>query len=265
MKWNILTRPLGQCDLSGGYAPRKAHIWPAVIMAGASLGSSIYNSIASSRANRRARRALQEEQARLDAEKRRRLNEDYLDTAAGQNLIRKYRQEADRLYQREAGAAAVTGATERAAMAKTYGNNQMAEAMADIAARDADRKDAIEDSYNGYERSLKQQQIALDQQHAQEQAQAVSQAVNSLGNAAAAYAGTYMGVPAGAPSGGTTGGLLKGMNAAKSFSDWAQSNTFTDYLKNYVKNMYKVGGNNFLTKESPLFTTDYKQFFGLKQ
>ena len=252
MKWNILTSPLGQCDLSGGYAPRKAHIWPAVIMAGASLGSSIYNSIAGSRANKRARRAVEEEQARLDAEKRRRLNEDYLDTAAGQNLVRKFRQEADRVYQREAGHAAMTGATERAAMAKTYGNNQMAEAMADIAARDADRKDDIENSYSGYERSLAQQKMALDQQHAQEQAQAVSQAVNSLGNAAAAYAGTYMGVPAGSTP--ATGSLLKGMTGSNA--------GFDNYVRNYVKNLYNVGGNSFLTKESPLFTTDYRKFFG---
>ena len=108
------------------------------------------------------------------------------------------RNEADKIYKRESGTAAMTGATERAAMAKEYGNNLVGDAVADIAAQDTARKDRIEDSYTGYERQLKQQQIALDQQRANDQAAAGAQLISGLGSAAAAYMGTYMGSPGGA-------------------------------------------------------------------
>ena len=198
MKWRLINQPLGQGDLSGGYAPAEKRIWPAIIMAAAAIGSSIYSGAKSASANKKAQAQLDAEKAETEAEKRRRLNENYIDTAAGQNLIRVARNEADKIYKRESGAAAMTGATERAAMAKEYGNNMVGNAIADIAAQDTARKDRIEDTYSAREHQLKQQQIALDQQKANDQAAAGAQLISGLGSAAASYVGTYMGSPGGA-------------------------------------------------------------------
>lgn len=257
MNLNIINQPLGQGELSGGYAPTKKRIWPAIIMAATAIGSAAYSGYKSSQANKKAQQQLDAEKATTKNEKRRRLNEDYIDTSAGQNLIRVARSEADKVYKREAGAAAMTGATERTAMAKQYGNDMVGETISNIAANDTARKDKIESEYTGYERQLNQQQIALDQQKAQNEAQAGAQLISGLGGAAAAYMGTYMG--AGSPGGGGVTapqptGQLAGMGKSNSF--------FENYAGNYIKNnMY--GGSNIFTKQSPLFSTDYKQFFGL--
>lgn len=197
MKWNNFNQPLGQGDLSGGFAPAKKRIWPAIILAAAAIGSAAYSGTKSSQANKKAQAKLDQEKALTDNEKRRKLNESYLDTEKGQNLLRQFRQEGDRIYNREAGTAAMTGATERTAMAKQYVNNEMGEAAANIAANDTDRMDRIESEYTGYERSLRQQQIALDQQKALDQAQVGAQLISGLGSAASMYAGTYMGSPGG--------------------------------------------------------------------
>lgn len=199
MNWRILEKPLGQCDLSGGYAPEKKRIWPAIIMAAAAVGSAVYSGVKSSQANKKAQRQLDAEKAMTEAERRRKMNEDYIDTAAGQNLIRVARTEADKVYKREAGTAAMTGATERTAMAKEYGNNMVGEAIADIAANDTARKDNIDRDYRNYERQLTQQQIALDQQKALSQAQVGSQLISGLGSAFGAYMGSSMGT--GSPGG----------------------------------------------------------------
>ena len=197
MNWKIVNQPLGQGDLSGGYAPAKKRIWPAIIMAAAAVGSTVYSGIKSKQANDKAQAQLNGEKAMTAAEKRRKMNEDYLDTSAGQNLIRVARNEADKVWKREQGTAAMTGATERAAMAKEYGNNLVGNAIADIAARDTERKDRIDERYTGYERQLNQQQIALDQQRALNNAQAGAQLISGLGSAAAMYMGTYAGSPGG--------------------------------------------------------------------
>ena len=104
------------------------------------------------------------------AERTRLKNEDYIDTAAGQNLIREANTQADKIWKREQGTAAMTGATERAAMSKEYGNNMVGEAIAKIAANDTARKDNIDREFRGYERQLNQQQINLDRQKALDQA-----------------------------------------------------------------------------------------------
>lgn len=197
MNWNILNQPLGQCDLSGGYAPSKKRIWPAIIMAAAAIGSAVYSGAQSSKANREAQEELDQEKALTGNKRRRKVNEQYLDTAAGQNLIRTANVEADKIYNKEAGNAAMTGATERVAMAKQYGNDMVGNAIANIAANDSERRDRIDENYENYERSLRQQQIELDRQQALNNAQAGAQLISGLGSAAASYMGTYSGSPGG--------------------------------------------------------------------
>ena len=199
MNWKFLNQPLGDCDLSGGYAPAKKRIIPLVIMAAAAAGSAIYSGAKSASANRKAQQQLNAERVQTEAERRRKMNEDYLDTQAGQNLIRQANEQADKIWKRERGAAVVTGATERSAMAKQYGNDLVGNAIANIAANDTARKDNIDQRYEEREHQLRQQQMALDQQKAIDQANAGSQLISSIGNLAGAYAATRMGV--GSPGG----------------------------------------------------------------
>lgn len=232
MNWRVLNQPLGQCDLSGGYAPAKKRIWPAIIMAAAAVGSAVYSGIKSSQANKKAQSQLDAEKAMTQAERTRLKNEDYIDTAAGQNLIRVANKEADKIWKREQGTAAMTGATERAAMAKEYGNNMVGEAIAKIAANDTARKDNIDREFRGYERQLNQQQINLDRQKALDQAAVGSQLISGLGSAAASYMGTYAGSPGG-------GGVTSTKDALKSMGGdngtWLKNNqaNIVDYNTNF--------------------------------
>ena len=207
MKWNILKSPLGMSDMSGGYAPRKKEVIPLAVplaLAAASAASTIYGGIQSSKANKEAQAKLDEEQRRIEAERQRRLNEDYLDTSAGQNLLRVAREERDKIWRREAGAAAVAGGTDAAAaMAKEAGNRMIGDTVANIAAQDTARKDAVDASYRADVARLNQQQIAARQAQGQAVAQAASGASNALMNGAlATFGGTKLGQSLLTPSSG---------------------------------------------------------------
>lgn len=263
MNWKFLNQPLGICDMSGGFAPEKRYIWPAIIMAAAAAGSAIYGAAKSNSANRQAQAQLDAEKAITQAERTRKKYENPLDRADVQNVIRVAQQQADKIYKRAEGAAAVAGATDASKqMAKEAGNNMVAESVASIAANDAARKDIVDAQYRQEERAINQQQIALQQQKGQNIANAAGQVASALGSAAMSYAGTHMG--AGSPGGGGVtdpgkpSGLLAGMGDSKSY--------FENYANNYVKGMY--GGNTGFSltnlRNTPLFTTDYRQFFGMK-
>lgn len=222
MNWKFINQPLGMSDMSGGFAPTKKPIWPAVIMAAAAIGSSIYGAAKSASANREAQEQVARERAINDAERRRKANEDYIDTAAGQNLVRVAREEANKIYKRADGAAAVAGATESTKqMAKDAGNKMVGDAIANIAANDTARKDNIDASYRATDRQLAQQQIALDHAKGQNIANAASQIGSSLMSAAASYAGTYFG--AGSPAGGGVVDMNKLQKMGVQFNDNYQS------------------------------------------
>lgn len=210
MNWKFLNQPLGRCDLSGGYAPEKKPIWPAIIMAAVSAGSAIYGAAKSNSANRKAQAQLDAEKAITQAERRRKMYENPLDRADVQNLIRVAQQQADKIYKKAEGEAAVMGSTDASKqMAKDAGNQMVGETVANISANDAARKDVVDAQYRAEERGLTQQQIALEQQRGQNTAAAASQVASALGQAALSYAGTYFGggSPGGAgvtaPQGGT--------------------------------------------------------------
>lgn len=259
MNWKFLNQPLGKSDLSGGYAPEKKCIWPAIIMAAAAAGSAIFGAAKSNSANGKAQAQLDAEKAITQAERRRKMYENPLDRADVQNVIRVAQQQADKIYNRAAGEAAVAGSTDASKqMAKDAGNQMVGEAVANIAANDAARKDVVDAQYRQEEKAITQQQIALQQQRGQNIANAAGQISSALFNGALSYAGTFMGN--GSPGGGGVApsqqptGLLAGMGNSKSY--------FENYANNYVKNNMFNGGSIF-TKQSPLFSTDYKQFFGL--
>ena len=266
MNWKFINQPLGMSDMSGGYAPTKKRIaWviPA-IMAATSIGSTVFGAAKSASANSKAQAQLDRERAINAAERRRKANENYLDTAAGQNLIRVAREQANKIYKQSEGAAAVAGSTESAKqMAKDAGNQLVGDAIANIAANDTARKDNIDASYRATDRQLAQQQIGLEQQRGQNIANAASQIGSSLMSAATSYLGTNFG--AGSPGGGgvTAGNRQVNVTAGNRLSNMGGGNytNFSDYANNYVKNMYLP--ETYFTHKSPLFSTDYRQFFRL--
>lgn len=190
--------------------------------------SSFWGGSKSAEAEREAKRRLAAEKAKLEAERTRKLNENYLDTSAGQNLIRVARNAADRNWKKAAGAAAVGGSTDAAAqMAKDAGNDMVGEAVANIAAQDTARKDNIDASYRADIGRLNQQEIASKQGEGQAIAQAAAGASNALmSGALTTFGGTKLGqslqapattpaagtVAAGSPAGGGVGTTVQPYN-----------------------------------------------------
>ncbi len=209
MKWKFIVNgaPLGSCDLSGGHAPRKKE-WLPYVLAGASLVSTLWGGAQAAKENRRAERALQAEKARNEAWYTRRYNENYADTAAGQNMKRMALDAAREHWRREAGAAAVAGGTASAvAQAKEAGNRMVGDTIARMAATDTARKDNVDAAYRAEKSRLTQQQMALDQQKAQNIADVAGGVSNALMTGAmyAGGSGTAAAQPtagSGSPGGG---------------------------------------------------------------
>lgn len=204
MKWNFIINgaPLGSGDTSGGYSPRKKE-WVTAALAGAglasSLASTIFGGAAAARQQREAERRLAAEKAGNEAWYNRRYNENYADTEAGQNMIRMAKEAARENWKREAGAAAVAGGTDAAAaMAKEAGNKMIGDTVAEMAAKDTARKDNVDAAYRAEESRLTQQQIALNQQKAQNIA-SVAGGVSDALMSGAVMAGT---IGTGSPGGG---------------------------------------------------------------
>lgn len=169
MKLNFIINgaPMASGDLSGGYAPRRKE-WLGFALAGASLASSLFGGAKAADQQREAERRLAQEKAKNDAWYNRKYNEHTIDTAAGQNMIRMAKDYARENWRKAAGAAAVGGGTDAAAqMAKDSGNKMVADAVANIEAQDTARKDNIDATYRARSAELSQQQMALDQQKAQ--------------------------------------------------------------------------------------------------
>ena len=164
-------------------------------MAAGSVVSSIFGGSKAKKAARRAERQAAAEKARVENERRRRMNEDYLDTSAGQNLLRLAREERDKIWRRERGAAAVSGGTDAAAaIAKEQGNKLIGDTVASIAAQDSQRKDSVDASYRGELSRLNQQQIAAQQAKSQAISEAASGASNAMMQGAlSTFGGTKLG------------------------------------------------------------------------
>lgn len=236
MKWNILSQPLGY--MYG--APMKQIGWvvPAV-MAASSVASSLFGGNASKRAAERERQRLAEEKAKLEAERTRKTNEDYIDTAAGQNLMRVARDERDKMWKRESGAAAVAGGTDAAvAMAKEAGNRMIGDTVANIAAQDTARKDNIDASYRQQISQINQQQIANDRAQAEASAQAAGQTSSAILNGAASILGE-----------------------TKLGQSWFGGGAKSVVPDQYTKSLLSSGQNYGMMSQSPLYNPNV--FWGL--
>lgn len=152
-----------------------------LIGAGLSVASSIIGGAASAKANREAEKEMQAQKARNDAWYNRRYNEDYLDTAAGQNIMREAKDFADRNWKKQQGAAAVGGGTDASvALAKEQGNRLVGDTLANVQAQDVRRKENVDNIHQNMENTYSQAQVNLAQQRANNIAQVASSASDAM-------------------------------------------------------------------------------------
>ena len=147
------------------------------------IGSSLFGA---NKAKKAARRAQAENQYRTNAEKAwydKNYNTDYLDTKAGQNLMRRAQEVQDEYIRKADGAAAVGGGTAASvAQAKESANKAMGDTIANIAAQDTSRKQHVEDAHLANTQQLSRERQQIEQQKAQNTSDAAQNASNALFN-----------------------------------------------------------------------------------
>lgn len=147
------------------------------------IGSSLFGA---NKAKKAARRAQAENQYRTNAEKAwydKNYNTDYLDTKAGQNLMRRAQEVQDEYIRKADGAAAVGGGTAASvAQAKESANKAMGDTIANIAAQDTSRKQHVEDAHLANTQQLSRERQQIEQQKAQATSDAAQNASNVLFN-----------------------------------------------------------------------------------
>ena len=173
--------PLG---LGNPLAPQRKE-WVTAALAGAGLALSLFGMGSSAKAQREAAKKQKLAEAKEDAWYNRKYNESYLDTAAGQNLVRRAKDYAKENWRKAAGAQAVAGGTDAAtAMAKEAGNKMVGNTIADIAATDAARRDRVDDMHRQAQEKFAEMDMARENQRAQNISNATSAASNALMTAA---------------------------------------------------------------------------------
>ena len=181
---NLFSSPLG---LVNPYSPMKKEWVATAIGAGAGLLSSFIGGSAASSAAREAERRQRALEAKEDAWYNRNYYQDYLDTAAGQNLVRRARQMYDRNIKRAQGAAAVSGATDASVqMAKDSANQALGDTMANIAANDTARKSQVDATHMRNQQNFAQMDMNREMQRAQNITNAAQAASNAMMSAGAA-------------------------------------------------------------------------------
>lgn len=237
MKWNFIINgaPLGSGNASGGYAPRRKE-FVLEALAGASLASSLASTIwggaSAAKQQREAERRLAEEKAKNDALYRRRYNESYVDTESGQNMKRMALDAAREIWRRESGAAAVAGSTDAAvAQSKEAVNRMVGEAVAQMAAQDTARKDNADAAYRAENSRLTQQQIALDQQKAQNIANVAGGVSDALMKGAVYAGGLTADSGTGSPAGGGVDPATKTNRLEKMGKNYQNYRTLESLIK----------------------------------
>lgn len=163
-------------------------LWIATaIGAVAGLASSLIGGKKASDAAKSAERRQREQEASERAWYNRRFNEDYVDTAAGQNLVRRAKEYAKENWKKAAGAQAVAGGTDAAtAMAKEAGNKMVGDTIANIAATDQQRKAQVDNMHRTAEQGFAQMDMNREMQRAQNITTAAQNASNAIMSVAGA-------------------------------------------------------------------------------
>lgn len=210
-----------------------AWLLPAA-MGAFSIASSLFGGSSSSKAAKKAERQLAQQKASEDAWYRRKYNEDYADTAAGQNTLRMSRDYADKIWQKSQGAAAVAGGeTEATAKAKEQGNKVVSDALANMASQNTERQESADASHNAAQERYSNQQMAIDEQKAANISNAASGVSNTFASGAVAM---LQGM-------GTKGTSVpkSNMSINNSNSNLKLNNSFNDFGK-YGLNYNNDGG-----------------------
>ena len=148
----------------------------AIIGTAAQVGSSIYGAIKSSQANKRAEDLLRNQRDENRKWYEERMAQDYTQRADVQNVLRKQRELFQEQYNRARATNVVAGGTDESlALQQAGANETMGETMADVAANAADYKDAVEEQYRAKDAALDQQEVAIEQNKAQQIANAAGQ------------------------------------------------------------------------------------------
>lgn len=169
------------------FAPSHKQWIASAIGAGVGLASSIFGGISASKAAREAEKRQRQQEAKENAWYTRRYNEDYVDTAAGQNLVRRAKDYAKEQWKKAAGAQAVAGGTDAAtAMAKEAGNKMVGDTIANIAATDQERKAQVDNMHRRAEAQFAQMDMNREMQRAQNITNAAQNASNAIMSAAGA-------------------------------------------------------------------------------
>lgn len=184
MKISALNQPLG---MGCTFAPLHKQWIAAAIGAAAGLASSLIGGASAASAARAAERRQREQEAKENAWYTRRYNEDYVDTAAGQNLVRRAKEYAKENWKKAAGAQAVAGGTDAATqMAKDAGNKMVGDTIANIAATDQQRKAQVDNMHRQAEQNFAQMDMNREMQRAQNITNAAQNASNAIMSAAGA-------------------------------------------------------------------------------
>lgn len=193
----ILSQPLGTCCIPSAAIKKEMAIPLAVPIAAAAVGAigKLWGSSKAAEAERERQRMLAAEKAKSDAYYRRQINQNFTDTAYGQNWMRIARDEADKIWKREAGATAVTGRTAAAdAMAKDAANKMVGDAIAQGEAQESMRKDNLEASKRAADSQFAQQEMAEQARRRDIAAEAGNNLLSTgLNIAATTFGGTKLG------------------------------------------------------------------------
>ena len=184
MVTKLVNQPLGMGNI---LAPSQKQWIVSAIGAGVGLASSLIGGASAARAQRAAEYRQRQQEAKEEAWYKRRYNEDYIDTAAGQNLVRRAKEFAKENWKKAAGAQAVAGGTDAAtAMAKEAGNRMVGDTIANIAATDQARKDNVDNMHRQAQERYAQMDMTREQQRAQNITNAAQGASNAITSAAGA-------------------------------------------------------------------------------
>ena len=184
MVTKYVNQPLGMGIC--GVPSRKEWIASA-IGAGVSVASSLFGGLFASSAAKEAEKKQRAMEAREQNWYNRRYNEDYTDTAAGQNLVRRAEDIFRKGVKQTAGAAKVAGGTDASvAMAKEALNKGVGDTIANVAANDTARKAQVDNIHMQNEQKFAQQRQQEQLTKANEitkAAQGASNAMMSIGSA----------------------------------------------------------------------------------
>lgn len=151
------------------------------LSAGTSVAGGLLSRNAAKKAARQVKYRRNAEKAWYDKE----YNTDYIDTKAGQNLMRRAQEVQDKYVKRAEGAAAVGGGTDASvALAKENANKAVSDTIANVAAQDTARKQRVADQHLANTNVIS----AQSQQVEQSKADATAGAAQGASNAAASAA-----------------------------------------------------------------------------